>query len=261
GMALTADGTLFGAPRNAANGNVPVTFEVRDAVGSRASRQLSLRLIAPGAITFGTVFIPDALVGQEYLQDIAVKMQDGSALARPLTWRVTGTVPAGLVVTPQTELITVAGRPTQSGTFTFSIAVEDANGRSDTLDFTMTVHPPRYRVTTVMPEVVRPGETVTVALTASPNSTSLSWRVVGGTLPPGLTLDTAGSLTGTVAEDAPNGLHAFLVEVKDASGMSGITPLSLLVERAPRAAGCSAVGGAPMVFGLLALALLRRRRR
>jgi uncharacterized protein (TIGR03382 family) len=261
GMALTADGTLFGAPRNAANGNVPVTFEVRDAVGSRASRQLSLRLISPGAITFGTVFIPDALVGQEYLQDIAVKMQDGSALARPLTWRVSGAVPAGLVVTPQTELITVAGRPTESGTFTFTIAVEDANGRGDTLDFTMTVHPPRYRVTTVMPEVVRPGEAVTVALTASPNSTSLSWRVVGGTLPPGLALDATGTLTGTVAEDAPNALHAFLVEVKDTAGMSGITPLSLLVERAPRATGCSAVGGAPMVFGLLALALLRRRRR
>ncbi|MDP1827711.1 MAG: CARDB domain-containing protein [Archangium sp.] len=257
GLALGADGTLFGAPRNASNGAVPLTVEVRDAVGGRATRPLSLRLIAPGAITFRTLFIPDALVGQEYLHDIAVENQDGSAIARPLTWRVTGAVPGGLTVTPQAELITVAGRATQAGTFSFTISVEDANGRTDSLEFTMTVHPPRYRVNNTLPEVLHPDEVVSHALTVAPQG-NVTYRITSGQLPPGLTLDSAGMLSGTVASEGAEGLFAFVVEVRDPAGMTGLTPLSLRVERAVRAPGCSASGGSWLFFG--ALLLLRRRR-
>ena len=187
GVALAADGTLFGAPRNTANGSLPLTVEVRDAVGGRAQRQLSLRLIAPGAITFRTVAVPDALIGSEYLQDIAVANQDGSMLAKPLIWTVNGAVPGGLTVTPQSELITLAGRPTQAGTFTFGITVEDANGRTDSLDFTITVHPPRYRVQGDLSALLRPGADANIQLTASPSG-SVTYRVAAGTLPPGLVL-------------------------------------------------------------------------
>lgn len=238
GLILSTDGALSGAPRNASNGAIPLTFEVRDAVGGRATRALSLRLIAAGAITFRTVAIPDALIGQEYLQDIAVANQDGSMLAKPLIWRVTGAVPAGLTVTPRAELITVSGRATQAGTFSFSISVEDNNGRTDTLEFTMTVHPPRYRVTGMLPEVLRPGAAVSVPLNVSPSGT-VKYEVASGVLPPGLTLDPAGTITGTVAADGSEGLWSFVVEVSDAAGMTGLTPLSLRVEREPKAMGCS----------------------
>ena len=262
GMTLSADGLLSGAPRNASNGPLQLTLEVRDAVGGRATRQLPLRLIAAGAITFRTIFIPDSLVGQEYLQDIAVMNQDGSMLAKPLTWRVTGAVPGGLAVTPQSELITVAGRATQSGTFSFSISVEDANGRSDSLEFTLTVHPPRYRVLGALPEVIHPDDVINLALSVSPNG-NVTYRVASGVLPPGLTLDAAGVIAGTVASDNSQGLFAFVVEVRDAAGMSGLTPLSLRVERVARTPGCSttSTGGSAWVLLGLAAALLARRRR
>ncbi|MGV3623193.1 MAG: putative Ig domain-containing protein, partial [Archangium sp.] len=215
----------------------------------------------PGAIRFKTIAIPDAIVGQEYLQDIAVANQDGSALAKPLVWRVSGAVPTGLSVTPQAELITVAGRPTQPGTFTFAISVEDNNGRTDSLEFTMTVHPTRYRVLASMPEVLRPGETVSVPLSVSPNGT-VTYRVVNGSLPPGLTLDAAGSITGTVADEGSDGMWSFVLEARDAAGTTGITPLAMRVERLPRAAGCSSSGSDWSPLALLAgLAMLIARRR
>ncbi|MDP1828595.1 MAG: putative Ig domain-containing protein [Archangium sp.] len=263
GLALGTDGTLFGAPRNASNGAIPLTVEVRDAVGGRATRQLALRLIAPGAITFRTVSIPDALIGQEYLQDIAVANQDGSMLAKPLVWRVSGAVPGGLSVTPQAELITVSGRATQAGTFSFTIAVEDNNGRSDNLEFTMTVHPPRYRVQGTLPEVLRPGAAVSIGLTVSPSG-NVTYRVANGLLPPGLTLDTAGLISGTVPAEGSEGLFSFVVEVSDPAGMTGVTPLSLRVEREAKTLGCSSTSTpwSPLaVLAIAAVALNRRRRR
>ena len=233
-----------------------------DAVGGRATRQLALRLIAPGALTFHTISIPDALVGQDYLQDIAVAMQDGSQLAKPLTWRVTGAVPGGLAVTPQAELITVAGRATQSGTFSFTIGVEDANGRSDSLEFTMTVHPPRYRVTATLPEVIHPGDVINLPLSVSPSG-NVVYRLAGGVLPPGLSLDSTGNITGTVAADFAEGLWAFVVDVRDPAGMTGLSALSLRVERETRTPGCSttSTSGSPWALLLIgAMVLLRRRR-
>ncbi|MFZ5445010.1 MAG: putative Ig domain-containing protein [Myxococcota bacterium] len=265
GMALSTDGVLFGAPRNASNGSLPLTFEVRDAVGGRVTKQIPLRLIASGSITFKTISIPDALIGQEYLQDIAVANQDGSMLAKPLVWQVTGAIPAGMAVTPQSELITVSGRPTEAGTFSFTIAVEDANGRTDALSFTMTVHPPRYRVVGTLPEVLRPGQTgVSVQLGVSPSASGVTYRVVSGTLPAGLSLDAAGLISGDVAQDAGEGLWSFIVEARDGAGMSGLSPLALRVEREPRNVGCSSSAGGPGFFALVAAALLglgRRRSR
>ncbi|MDP3572851.1 MAG: CARDB domain-containing protein [Archangium sp.] len=258
GMSLSPEGVLSGAPRNATNGSLALNLEVRDAVGGRATRALALRLIAPGAITFRTLFITDALVGQEYLQDIAVANQDGSMLAKPLTWRVTGAVPNGIAVTPQAELITVAGRPTQAGNFSFTISVEDNNGRTDSLAFTLTVYPPRYRVVTALPEVLRPGEVVSVSLNVSPSG-EVKYQVVNGLLPPGLALDERGLISGTVAEEGAEGTWSFVAEVRDASGMSGLTPLALRVERLPRAVGCSAAGTAAPAWMLLMVLMLRRR--
>ncbi len=258
GVSLTSDGVLLGAPRNVASGAFPLNMEVRDAVGGRANRTLSLRIIAAGAISFRTVFIPDALVGQDYLQDIAVANQDGSSLAKPLTWRVTGAVPAGLSVTPQAELITVGGRATESGTFSFTLSVEDNNGRSDSLEFTMTVHPPRYRVTGNFPESVHPAEVVSLQLGVTPMG-NVTYRLVSGVLPPGLTLDSTGLISGTVAIDRSEGQWAFVVEARDAAGMTGLTPLSLRVAREVRGPGCTTVPTAPLLFLLFSLSRRRER--
>lgn len=261
GITLTSAGAMVGAPRNTPNGSLPITIAVSDAVGTTTSKAFTVRLIPAGAITFRTISLPDALVGQEYLQDIAVANQDGSMLAKPLVWRVTGAVPSGLAVTPQAELITLAGRATQAGTFTFTVTVEDNNGRSDSLDYTITVHPPRYRVVMVeAPEVLRPAEAVNIALSVTPAG-DVRYRLVNGSLPPGLSVEAAGAITGTVAEEGSEGVWSFVIEAKDAAGISGVTPFTLQVERVPRVVGCASTPvDASVWFAALGLLLLARRR-
>ncbi|MEW6434265.1 MAG: putative Ig domain-containing protein [Myxococcota bacterium] len=261
GLTLETDGVLSGAPRGVPNGNTPIVFEVSDSTGGRAQKALVLRLVAPGSIIFRTLSLRDALMGQDYLQDIAVDNADGSPLAKPLVWRLTGNLPEGLSVTEQTELVTLSGRPAASGVFTFGIAVEDANGRSETMDYTLVVYPPRYKIgAPVLPDPLRPGEEVNVTLTVSP-SAPVAWHVVSGALPPGLSLSTQGVLSGTVATEESEGLWSFVVEARDAADASGLSPLAIRVEREPAKTGCSATGGGPSPMWLALLGLLGLRRR
>lgn len=260
GLALSTDGVISGAPRGTPNGTTRVTVEVRDATGGRAQKELSLRLVAPGAIVFRTVALPDALMGQDYLQDVAVGNLDGTALAKPLKWTIVGNLPDGLSLTEQTELVTVVGKPSRAGTFAFTLSVEDANGRSDTTDFLLNVFPPRYKVNGTMPTVVRPGESVNVALNVSPSS-SVTYAVVSGALPPGLALGVDGVLSGDVAGEGAEGVWSFVVEAHDQVGASGLAPFSLRVEREARKEGCSATGGGLSPLALLAVGFLALRRR
>ena len=261
GLALSPDGILFGAPRGAPNGTTQLVFEVTDSTGGRAQKLLPLRLVAPGSIVFRTLSVADSLMGQEYLQDVAVENADGSALATPLQWRLAGVLPDGLSMTPQSEIVTISGRPTVAGLFTFAIGVEDANGRSESMEYTMVVYPPRYKISApVFPDPARPGEEVNVSFSVSPAG-PVAYSVVSGALPPGLSLSADGVLSGTVAAENAEGLWSFVVEARDARNASGLSPLAMRVEREAQKTGCSATGGgvSPMWVALLALLGLRRR--
>ncbi|MEW5737437.1 MAG: CARDB domain-containing protein [Myxococcota bacterium] len=262
GIVLTADGVLAGAPRGVPNGNTVLVFEVADASGGRAQKTLTLRLVAPGSIVFRTLTLHDALMGQDYLQDIAVENSDGSPLVKPLVWRLDGALPDGLSLTEQSELVTISGRPTVAGAFKFGLSVEDANGRADTMDYTLFVYPPRYKIgAPVLPDPMRPGEEVNVTLTVSPSG-SVTWKLVSGALPPGLSLSESGVLAGTVADEKSEGLWSFVVEARDARNVTGLSPLAIRVEREPTRSGCSAAGGglSGLWAAILALALGLRRR-
>jgi subtilase family serine protease len=262
GLALSADGVLSGRPQSGVpNGPRAVIFEVTDATGGRARKELNVRLVAPGSIVFRTLSVSDGLMGQDYLQDIAVENADGSPLAKPLTWSLTGALPDGLTLTQQSELVTVAGRPLASGTFTFGVGVQDANGRSESLEYTMVVFPPRFKISVpVLPDALRPGEEVNVVLTVSASG-SVAWKTVSGALPPGLTLSADGRLSGNVAAEGSEGLWTSVVEARDATGTTGLAPLALRVEREPAKTGCSATGGglSPIWLALLGILGLRRR--
>lgn len=262
GLTLSADGLLSGTPRNAVNGEALVSFEVADSSGGRAVKELPVRVVSSGALVFRTLVVADALLGQDYLQDIAVENADGSALARPLKWTLTGALPEGLTMTEQSELVTVSGRARVAGIFNFGLGVEDANGRSESMDYTLVVQPPRYKVVAAeLPDPVRPGQEVQVALTVSPAG-AVSWHVVSGAMPPGLTLSDDGVITGAVTDER-EGLWSFVVEAKDSRGMSGLGALGLRVEREPTKEGCSTTPGglASLWLMLLGLFALRGRAR
>jgi hypothetical protein len=256
GLSFSADGVLGGAPRaGTPDGVTRLTFEVRDATGGSNRRELELRLVAAGSIILRTTRLPDAITGVDYMPtEIAVQNADGSMLARPLTFRLSGGLPPGLTTQEEFGVFTVSGRPTRAGTFTFTISVEDARGRSDSLDYTVNVYTNRFRiVANNLPQIVRPGDAVTASFSTQPAG-EVTWSVASGALPPGITLSPAGALTGNV-EDlvAAVGTFTFVVEARSANGATGLAPFSLTVERAPAKMSCSSTGSGPL--GLLALAL------
>ncbi|MEW5738551.1 MAG: Ig domain-containing protein [Myxococcota bacterium] len=262
GLALTADGVLLGSPRGTPNGNTNITVEVRDSTGGVATQPLVVRLVPPGSIIFRTLSLQDGLTGQDYLQDIAVENADGSPLAKPLKWTLLGSLPDGLSLTEQTELVTVSGKPSAAGFFSFTLAVEDANGRGDSMTYGLSVYPPRYRLTmSGVADPLHPGDEVSGALAVSPNG-AVRYEVVSGALPPGVALSAEGLLSGTVAEENSEGLWTFVVEARDSVGATGLSSFAIGVERVPPKQGCSSVdvSGGPAVM-LALLALLRRRRR
>ncbi len=265
GITFNAEGVLGGAPRaGTPDGVTRVTFEVRDSTGGINRRELQLRLVAAGSIVIKTARLPDAITGQDYMPtEIAVQNADGSTLARPLVFTVSGNLPPGFVSQEEFGVFTISGRPTRAGTFTFTISVEDARGRSDTLDYTVTVYTNRFRiVASNLPQILRPNEAVNASFATQPAGT-VTWSVASGRLPPGITLGADGTLTGTVENlDAAIGTFTFVVEAKDNAGANGLAPYALVVERAPARVSCSTTDAGPLGFLVVALgALLRRSRR
>jgi hypothetical protein len=156
----------------------------------------------------------------------AITVTGGTA---PFTFSVaTGTLPAGLTLNASTGAIT--GTPTAAGSFT--IKVTDANGLTATVTcpFTITSGPVMTCAATNSGVVGTPFNSP--APTVTGGTAPYTFAVATGTLPPGLTLNTAtGAITGT-----PTAAGSFTIKVTDANGVVGtgtcpftITPGNLLL--------------------------------
>jgi hypothetical protein len=178
--------------------SVPVSLQVNDSTIS----------IAPASPPAGTVTY--AYPG------FAFSASGGSP---PYTWKASGTLPPGLTFGSEG---TVSGTPTQIGTFAFSVITTDSAQQpmssaplathidisaSGPLTFSATPSPP-------------PGSQGTPygPFSFSGNVTGgyppLYWRITSGALPPGLTLGSDGSLSGTPTK---SGTATFTVEVTDSA--------------------------------------------
>ncbi|MHA7292447.1 putative Ig domain-containing protein [Arthrobacter sp. HLT1-21] len=127
-------------------GTYTYTVAAFDAAGntSGASNTASATVSAPDQLTFLTpAQMPDATVGQVYLGYIVCSDPPGPSIFRFKL--VTGTVPDGtryvrntLENRPETRVI---GTPTQAGTFTFTVEVQDNTGATARRTFTIRVLP------------------------------------------------------------------------------------------------------------------------
>ena len=137
----------------------------------------------------------------------------------PFTWTVTqAAVPPGLTLGADGSL---TGTPTAAGSFTFTVTATDSaqTPESGSQPFNVTINTPG-------PLVIDPGQMPPAGVHGTPYSSTtftatggylpLSWTVSAGTLPPGLTLDTNGVLSGTPTK-ASSTPFAFTVTVTDSS--------------------------------------------
>jgi len=188
GITLSAGGLLSGTPSVA--GTFTPTVSAIDScplTAQTASNQFSL-LVNSSVLITTTSPLPDGTAGSAYSVQFAAS--GGTA---PYTWTNTGSLPTGLSLASDG---TLSGTPTVSGTFTFVINVADSGSGTNSAVFTITINcPPLSVVTSTVPNGVQ-GQPYSAQLVPAGGFGTKTWAATG-TLPTGVTLSTAGLLSGT----------------------------------------------------------------
>jgi hypothetical protein len=204
----SATGVLSGTTN--ASGSFPITVTATDSngcTGTGATYTLvincqTITVTNPGVNT-GTV---DAAFSQTFTK---------TGILGTVTWSETGALPAGITLNSATGVL--SGTPTVKGSFPITVIATDTNGCSGSSPYTLTINCQTITVT-------NPG--VTTGTVDAPFSQSFSQTGAHGTatfttastLPAGLSLSTAGVLSGT---PTVKGSFPIVVTVTDSNSCTG----------------------------------------
>jgi len=167
-------------------------------------------------------------VGRSYLQGLAAA--GGAGVYQSLRWSlVSGALPPGLQLQiggPFGGLIT--GTPTTTGTYNFTLKVTDTVGTQVTgPQMTLTINGgSSLGIVNSLADSQTIGTSTVHNLTAVGGTGPYTWSVVGGLLPPSVTLSTAGVLSGSLSE---LGNYNFTVRVTDAASATATGIFSFAV--------------------------------
>ena len=210
-------GTISGTPLS--GGSFNFTVRITDSSGQTDTQVLSINM-SPLSIT--TTSLPSGSIGQAYSQ----QLQTIGAIA-PLTWSISaGTLPPGLNLNQTTGVI--SGTPSApAGTSSFTVRVQDAGGQSDTQALSIVINlfnAPNITTTTLEGGTV--GQSYNQTLRANGGIGTLTWAVSSGSLPAGLTISPAGTISGVPTNV---GISNFIVTVIDTFNQSDTQALSITV--------------------------------
>ncbi|MBX7207515.1 MAG: putative Ig domain-containing protein [Verrucomicrobiaceae bacterium] len=228
GLSLAPSGDITGTPTS----TTPETFTVTvtDANGCTGTRSFTVTPACP-AITVNPATLPDGVVGTAYTQTVSAT--GGIA---PYSFAVTvGVLPAGLSLAANGD---ITGTPTSTTAQTFTITATDANSCTGTRSFTVAPVCPAITVASVpaaLPAATN-GAPYSASITASGGTPAYTYAVTGGALPNGLSLSSAGAISGT--PNMPAGSANFTVTATDANGCSGSALFTISV-------GCPTISIAP----------------
>jgi glycosidase len=205
GLTLGTSGALAGNP--SAAGSFSFTVTATDRVGASAGQSFAVQINPAVAIS---TTLPNWTVNQPgYSQTIAGTGGTGS-----LIYSATGTLPTGLTLSSSGVL---AGTPSGTGTFSFTVTATDALGASGSQSYTVVINAP-VTVAAASLETWTAGLTgYSQTISASGGTGSLIFSTTAGTLPSGVTLSTSGVLSGT---PTLAGNFTFTVTATDTAGAS-----------------------------------------
>jgi hypothetical protein len=210
GLSLaSATGIISGKPT--VKGSSTATFKVADSLGHTASASLAIAVNAD--LSIATTKLSLGYVNSKY--SVTLVSAGGSGTGN--TWSLlSGSIPAGITLSSAGLL---SGAPTSSGARTFTVQVKDSADNTANATFTLTVNPALSVTSPRILPVGYAGSNYSTTLTAGGGSgTGYKWTATS-TLPQGLTLTTAGVLSGLPAVAATSSIN---VKVTDsASNIAG----------------------------------------
>lgn len=141
------------------------------------------------------------------------------------SWTLTsGSLPAGLSLNPSGQ---ISGTPTADGTFSFAVTVTDAESRTASRSFSITIQPNDPEINTDVLHYSSVGSTYNATIAASGGLTPYTWSISSGSLPPGLSLNSVtGQITGNLTAE---GTYAFTIQISDSRGRTAVKSLSIAV--------------------------------
>ena len=208
GLALAANGGLLGTPtaKGTYSFTVVATSKFADYQLIGATATFSVNIVS-AALTLDNSGVPAGTVGATYAQRLAA-----AGGIPPYSWQVTsGSLPGGLAL-DQTGVL--HGTPSAAGSFTFQVTVRDSQNGSVAATFTIRIAAAALVITTASLPNGNVGDPYTATLAATGGTPPYTWSVASGALPNGLSIDSAGLISGT---PATAGTPSVILQVTDSA--------------------------------------------
>ncbi len=208
GLSLATNGILSGTPALA--GTNIFTVQLADNIGFATNKQFTL-VVVTTAPSMTTASLTNGTLGAAYSQTLTA-----AGGTSPYSWSLaSGALPGGLTLN---SAGVISGTPATNGTFSFTAQLADAYGLTASSLFSLTIVAAPLAITTVSPmSDGTQGNYYSQALTGAGGIMPYSWSLAGGALPPGLSLDNLGDITGTSTN---LGTFNFTARVTDNLGTS-----------------------------------------
>jgi hypothetical protein len=222
GLTLSTGGLLSGTPTRA--GTYSFVIQVSDAEPTPQTAQKSYTISIASQLSITTSTLANGSIRNAYsatLQSIG-----GTT---PVTWTLaTGALPAGLTLSTAGV---IGGTPSAVGTSTFTVQAADSGSPQQvvTQSLSITIVLSTLAIATTSLPQATVGSPYSTTLTSSGGNPPVTWSLAAGSgaLPAGLSLSTAGVISGTPTGTA--GTSPIVVQATDATPASVTQSLSITV--------------------------------
>ncbi len=226
GLALNATtGVITGLPTAPGSASFTVTLTDSGSPALTATAAYTLAVAYP-ALTIAAATLPSGTFGTAYTAALTASGGTGTGY----TWAVTsgtgtGLSAIGLTLTPAGA---ITGTPTAGETASpFTVKVTDSYGDTASATFALTVVYPAITIPTTLPNgIVGTAYSATLSATGG-SGTGYTYALVSGLSATGLSLSTAGLITGTPTVTENPG--TFTVKVTDSAGNTATVTLTLTI--------------------------------
>jgi len=217
----TASGTsITYTPTTGYAGPDTFTYTATNGAGTSSPGTVTIT-VSPPTIAYAPTNPPNGTAGVAYSQSMA----GASGGAAPYSYTIaSGALPAGLTLAANG---TLSGTPLAAGTFTFQVKAADSSTgpaapfSKTTANLSLTIAAP----TITLAPATLPGGAVNAAysqtVTASGGNSPYTYAVTTGTLPAGMTLSSAGVLSGTTTQAG-----SFPITITATDSTTGTGPFS-----------------------------------